>query len=98
MICEDRKRCTAFGLAIRSVSGEHGMLRRYGRETRYANFECVGHYRELCMVREVGLEEVLGLGNAADVWVRGVRRMRDFSLPGRAGKPGQGSKYFHVWA
>jgi hypothetical protein len=73
------------------------MLRRYGRETRYANFECVGHCHELCMVREVGLEEVLGLGNAADVWVRGVWRMRDFSLPGRPGKPGQRNQQLDVW-
>jgi len=41
------------------------MLRRYGRETRYAYFECVGHWGELCVVCEVGMEEVLGLGNAA---------------------------------
>jgi hypothetical protein len=34
----------------RSASGERGMLRRYGRETHYADIECIGHWRELCVV------------------------------------------------
>jgi len=55
----------AFADARRSASEQRDMLRRYGRQTRYADFECIGHRRELCVVCEVGMEEVLGLGNAA---------------------------------
>ncbi len=73
------------------------MLARHVRESHNANFERNGYCRELCVVCEVGLEEVLGLGNAADFRVRGVRRMRDFSLPRRAGKPGQGNEPLDVW-
>ena len=54
------------------------------RKSHYADPECIRHRRELRMVREVGLEEALGLGRAA--YFRGgrVRRMRDFSLSGSA--------------
>jgi hypothetical protein len=53
------------------------ILARYECETRYADIECVGHGRgpanpsadangALCVVCEVGVGEVVGLGNAAD--------------------------------
>ena len=42
--------------------------------------------RERVFKALVGLEEALGLGNAADVWGGGVRRMRGLSLSGRAGR------------
>ncbi len=41
------------------------MLARYESKRRYADIECVRHGRELCVVCEVGLAEVVGLGNAA---------------------------------
>ena len=46
----------------------------------------------------VGLEEVLGLGNAADFRGGGVRRMRDLSLPGGTREPRQGGERVHVWS
>ncbi len=43
------------------------ILARYEGKRCYADIECVGHGRELCVVCEVGLGEVVGLGNAAEV-------------------------------
>ena len=42
------------------------MLPSYECQKRYADIECVRHGRELCVVCEVGVGEVVGLGNAAD--------------------------------
>src|SRR6266478_6666464 len=72
------------------------MLARYECERRYADIECVGHGRELCLVCEVGLGEVVGLGNAANFRGGGVRRGGDISLPGGAGRARQRNEYYYL--
>ena len=67
------------------------MLRRYGRQTRYADLECIGHCGELCVVCEVGMEEVLGLGNAADVRSVGSGECEIFLCRGAQGSRGKGA-------
>ena len=57
------------GIALR------GILSRYGREGHNTDIECVRHFRELRVVREVGLEQALGLGNTSDFRGGRVRRM-----------------------
>src|SRR5882762_2503666 len=66
-------------------------------ESDYTDSERFRHRGELRMVREVGLEEVLGLGNAADFRVGGFGGMRDLSLPGGTREPRQGGEHVHVW-
>jgi hypothetical protein len=66
-------------------------------ESNYTDTERFRHRSELRLVREVGLEEVLGLGNAADFRVGRVRGMRDLSLPGGTREPRQGDERVHVW-
>src|SRR6266478_5618092 len=72
------------------------MLARYEGKRRYADTECVRHGRELCVVCEVGLGEVVGLGSAAYFWGGGVGRDRDFSVPRCAGRSWQRNKYDYV--
>src|SRR5260370_26789189 len=72
------------------------ILARYERERRYADIECVRHGREFCLVCEVGLGEVVGLGNAANFWGGGGRRGRDLSVPGSAGRAWQGNEYDYI--
>src|SRR4029077_4751234 len=66
-------------------------LPRHGCETRHTNLERIRHLRELCLVRKVGLEEMLGLGNASDIRSSRVRRMRNLSLRRRPGRARQGN-------
>jgi len=42
------------------------ILPHYECERHNTHIECIQHLRELRLVREVGVEEVLGLGNASD--------------------------------
>src|SRR5216684_6357405 len=74
------------------------MLSRYESQKHHADTECVRHGWELCLVCEVGLGEVLGLGNAANFWGGGVRRGRDLSVPGSAGRARQRNEYDYVSA
>jgi hypothetical protein len=62
-------------------------LPRHECETRHPDLERIRHRRELRVVREVGLEEVLGLGITSDFRGGRVGRMRDLSLSGGAGQP-----------
>ena len=50
------------------------VLARYECKRRYAGIECVRHGRELCVVCEVGVGEVVGLGNTTDFRGGGVKR------------------------
>ena len=51
------------------------ILPQHECEKHYADIERIGHLRELRMVREVGMEEVLGLGKASDFRGGRLRRM-----------------------
>ena len=81
------------------IAAEPGrvILPRHECETHNADIERIRHLQELRVVREVGLEEVLGLGNASDFRGGRVGRMRDLSLPGGPGGPRQGGECLHVW-
>jgi hypothetical protein len=70
-------------------------LPRHGCEARHTNLERIGHFRELCLVRKVGLEEMLGLGNASDIRSSRVGRMRNLSLRRRPGRAGQGNEWLN---
>jgi hypothetical protein len=72
-------------------------LPQHERESHYPDIERIRHRRELHMVREVGVEEVLGLGKASDFRCGRLRRMRDLSLPGRPGQPWQRGEHLYVW-
>src|SRR6266567_2584239 len=76
-------------LPIQAPVDARVILPPHGCERCYPNTERFRHRRKLRLVREVGLEEVLGLGNASDFRGGRVRRMRDLSLPGR---PSEASK------
>src|SRR5882762_11673991 len=66
-------------------------------ESDYTDTERFRHRGELRLVWEVGLEKVLGLGNAADFRGGGVGGMRDLSLPRGTREPRQGGERVHVW-
>src|SRR6266496_1858489 len=84
-------------LPIQAPVDARVILPPHGCERCYPNTERFRHRRKLRLVREVGLEEVLGLGNASDFRSDRVRPMRDLSLPGRPRGPRQGGEYPHVW-
>src|SRR6266478_6073675 len=95
-------------VSMKESCGGHGAARRacrarmrcyasrYEGKRCYADLECFGHGREFCLVCEVGLGEVVGLGNAANFWGGGVRRGRDLSVPGSAGRAWQGNEYDYI--
>src|SRR5215472_14644379 len=62
------------------------------RKSHHTDPERFRYCGELHLVREMGLAQALGLGNAADLRRSGLRRMRDFSLPGWPRKPRQRSE------
>src|SRR5258708_40210484 len=72
------------------------MLARYEGKRCYADLECLRHGRKLCVVCEVRLAEVVGLGHAADLWGSGGGRGGDFSLSGGAGRAWQGNEYDYI--
>lgn len=68
------------------------MLSSTGESPRhYSDLERVRYFGDVRVVREVGLAETMGLGNASYFRGRRVRRMRDFSLPGAQGGRGKGT-------
>src|SRR5712664_248132 len=95
-------------VSMKESCGGHGAARRacrarmrcyasrYEGKRCYADLECVGHGRELCVVCEVGLAEVVGLGNAANFRGGGVGRGGDFSLSGSAGRARQRNEYDYI--
>src|SRR5260370_17474628 len=86
----------AWSCLFRRCFDGRAILRRHECKTRYPYTERVRHLRELRMVREVGLEEVLGLGNASDFRGGRVRGMQDLSFLVRPRWPRQGGGRLHL--
>jgi hypothetical protein len=73
------------------------ILPHYECERHNTDIECIRHLRKLRLVREVGLEEVLGLGNTSDFRSGRVRSVRDLPLPGRTRRPRPRFEYHDVY-